>query len=43
MELSLQQIVEKANQQILAEFLTEEALEAPIGEGVDVLCHLVRF
>ena len=42
-ELSLQQIVEKANQQILAEFLTEEALEAPIGEGVDVLCHLVRF
>ena len=43
LELSLQQIVEKANQQILAEFLTEEALEAPIGEGVDVLCHLVRF
>ena len=42
-ELSLQQIVEKANQQILAEFLTEDALEAPIGEGVDVLCHLVRF
>ena len=42
-ELALQQIVEKAYQQILAEFLTEEALEAPIGKGVDVLCHLVRF
>lgn len=34
-----QQVVQETNQQILAEFLSEEAFESPIGEGVNIFTH----
>lgn len=34
-----QQVIQETNQQVLAEFLSEEAFEAPIGEGVNIFTH----
>ena len=39
LKLTFKQVVQKINQQVLAELLTEETLEAPIGKGVDVSTH----
>src|SRR5574344_1519644 len=36
LKLTFKQVVQKINQQVLAELLTEETLEAPVGKGVDV-------
>ena len=43
LKFAIKQVVQKINQQILAELLTEETLEAPIGKGVDVSTHKNRF
>ena len=42
-KLTFKQVVQKINQQVLAELLTEETLEAPVGKGVDVSTHKNRF
>lgn len=34
-----QQVVQETNQQVFAEFLSEEAFEAPIGKGVNIFTH----
>ena len=39
LKLAFKQVVQKINQQVLAELLTEETLEAPIGKRVDVSTH----
>ena len=39
LKLAFKQVVQKNNQQVLAELLTEETLEAPVGKGVDVSTH----
>ena len=39
LKLTFKQVVQKINQQVLTELLTEETLEAPIGKGVDVSTH----
>ena len=36
LKLAFKQVVQKIYQQVLAELLTEETLEAPVGKGVDV-------
>ena len=43
LKLAFKQVVQKINQQVLAELLTEETLEAPIGKGVDVSTHNLSF
>ena len=43
LKLTFKQVVQKINQQVLAELLTEETLEAPVGKGVDVSTHKNRF
>ena len=43
LKLTLKQVVQKINQQDLAELLTEETLEAPIGKRGDVSTHNSLF
>ena len=43
LKFAFKQVVQKINQQVLAELLTEETLEAPVGKGVDVSTHKNRF
>ena len=43
LKFAIKQVVQKINQQVLAELLTEETLEAPIGKGVDVSTHNLSF
>ena len=43
LKLTFKQVVQKINQQVLAELLTEETLEAPVGKGVDVSTHKLSF
>jgi len=43
LEFSFKKVIQEINQQVLAEFLSEEALEAPIGKGVDVSTHNYLF
>ena len=43
LKFAFKQVVQKINQQVLAELLTEETLEAPIGKGVDVSTHNLSF
>ena len=43
LKLTFKQVVQKINQQVLAELLTEETLEAPVGKGVDVSTHKLLF
>ena len=43
LKLAFKQVVQKINQQVLAELLTEKTLEAPIGKGVDVSTHNLSF
>ena len=43
LKLAFKQFVQKINQQVLAELLTEETLEAPVGKGVDVSTHKLLF
>ena len=39
LKLAFKQVVQKIYQQVLAELLTEETFEAPVGKGVDVSTH----
>ena len=39
LKFAIKQVVQKINQQVLAELLTEETLKAPIGKRVDVSTH----
>ena len=43
LKFAFKQVVQKINQQVLAELLTEETLEAPISKGVDVFTHNLSF
>ena len=43
MKFAFKQIVQKINQQVFAELLTEETLEAPIGKGIDISTHNFLF
>ena len=43
LKFAIKQVVQKINQQVLAELLTEETLEAPVGKGVDVSTHNLSF
>ena len=39
LKFAFKQVIQKINQQVLAELLTEETFEAPVGKGVDVSTH----
>lgn len=43
LKLAFKQVIQKINQQVLAELLTEETLKAPVGKGVDVSTHNSLF
>ena len=43
LKFAFKQIVQKINQQVFAELLTEETLEAPIGKGIDISTHNFLF
>ena len=43
LKLAFKQVIQKINQQVLAELLTEETLEAPVGKGVDISTHKSLF
>ena len=43
LKFAIKQVVQKINQQVLAELLAEETLEAPVGKGVDVSTHNLSF